>query len=334
MAAFSKDIGNYRSDIESNSDSLLRGSSIPEDPQLNVIDSLYSAADWLAIHFQKRVTFHLATTHWLALLMGFSFILYSEFENMAVLLPGFLALFFVALVTNYLASVRQWHRKYLDYRTLAEGLRVQLYWSLAGIEGREGAGVAYDNLVQKQDVELGWVRHIMRNGGSRIRLSKKPGSGGIQLAIDHWIGGYEGQRGQLDYFQAASARRGKLVRHTDYVARIALWIGISMAILLLWVGESSSDGTRTFLLILMGLLPLAAGVRETYTYKKADKELSKQYQFMLHTFTLARDEVDRCADPQKRMEILKVLGEACLEEHSEWVMIHRARPLEHSGLQT
>ena len=87
------------------------------------------------------------------------------------------------------------------------------------------------------------------------------------------------------------------------------------------------------LLILMGVLPLMAGVRETYAYKRADKELTKQYEFMRKTFTRARQKLERAADTKTQKLVLRALGEACLEEHSEWILIHRERPLEHSGLQ-
>ena len=94
------------------------------------------------------------------------------------------------------------------------------------------------------------------------------------------------------------------------------------------LGETSTN----VLFIMMGLLPLVAGIRETYAYKKADKELTKQYLFMFRTFSLASEKLDQSPDPASRGAILKALGETCLEEHSEWILLHRERPLETSGL--
>ncbi len=334
METFRADVERYHKDIAQEGDTMLDQLEFLQHEELVTLDSLYSAADWLAIHFRKRVVSHLAVTHWLAVLMGFSFILYSEYDGFFWLLPTFLTLFFSAVVLNGFANKRHWHRKYLDYRTLAEGLRVQFYWSLSGIEGFRGAAVAYDNLLQKQDMELSWVRHIMRNCGTTIRVALLPPENGLELAVRHWIGGSQGRGGQLEYFSRAALSRARKVRRTDWIASVTLWVGISMAIALLFIGQSADENVVTAVLVLMGLLPLAAGIREAYTYKKADKELAKQYQFMLHTFTKAHDRIRKTSDPQEIRRVLRALGEACLEEHSEWVMIHRARPLEHSGLQT
>jgi hypothetical protein len=82
----------------------------------------------------------------------------------------------------------------------------------------------------------------------------------------------------------------------------------------------------------MGLLPLLAGIREAYSYKKADKELIKQYRFMHRLFVQARAALDHTADADEQREILRLLGEASLAEHVEWALMHRQRPLEHSRL--
>jgi hypothetical protein len=58
----------------------------------------------------------------------------------------------------------------------------------------------------------------------------------------------------------------------------------------------------------MGALSLVAAVREAYAYRKADKELVKQYRFMHRIYRNAR---------------------AALEEHAEWALMHRDRPIEH-----
>ena len=97
------------------------------------VDRCFGAADWLAIHFRKRVSAGLYwLTHIVAVLMGLSFIVYSEYDGLDWLVLVFLALFFGGVALYLWSERRQWHRKYLDYRALAEGLRVQIYWLLVG----------------------------------------------------------------------------------------------------------------------------------------------------------------------------------------------------------
>ena len=92
------------------------------------------------------------------------------------------------------------------------------------------------------------------------------------------------------------------------------------------------DALADWLLVLMGILPLIAAVREAYAHKKAERELIKQYQFMGRIFANARRKLDLAADDDERRAVLKALGDAALDEHAEGIVVHRDRPLEHGGL--
>ena len=76
----------------------------------------------------------------------------------------------------------------------------------------------------------------------------------------------------------------------------------------------------------------AAAVHEAYAYKKADKELIKQYRFMQRIFGAARRRLTGCSDLAEKRQVLRTLGEAALAEHAEWTLMHRERRLEHSRL--
>jgi hypothetical protein len=73
-------------------------------------------------------------------------------------------------------------------------------------------------------------------------------------------------------------------------------------------------------------------VHEAYSYKKADKELIKQYRYMLRIFSAARRRLNKSRTLGERQQVLRTLGEAALAEHAEWTLMHRERPLEHSRL--
>ena len=109
--------------------------------------------------------------------------------------------------------------------------------------------------------------------------------------------------------------------------------GILIAIVLA-IGADAIDVDRQhFLLIFMGVLPLIAGVRDTYSHKKAERELIKQYRFMSKVLANARRLLVNSDDIEFRRRVLKAVGNAALEEHAEWILMHRERPLEHGGLQ-
>jgi len=333
MEEFRRDISRHRQAMQASRDSLITDPQMKEDADLEMIDEIFSCADWLAIYYRKLVFRELALTHSLAVLMGLSFILYSEYMQYYFLLPAFLLFFFGAWLLNKVANKLQWHRKYLDNRALAEGLRVQFYWTLADIDSTQSTAIAYDNFMQKQDLELAWIRHVIRGVNRTGQSTGKKVKAGLELAIQHWIGEVQGDTGQLGYYRVASKEREKKLRRNTLYGQVTLWCGISIAVLLLFVGSSLNELPMNILLIFMGILPLMAGVREAYAYKKADKELTKQYQFMHNTFTRAQQKLQCATSKHTRKLVLRALGEACLEEHSEWILLHRERPLEHSGLQ-
>ena len=78
----------------------------------------------------------------------------------------------------------------------------------------------------------------------------------------------------------------------------------------------------------MGLLPLMAAVREAYAHKTAETELLKQYDFMSRIYREARFRLQSCTSDAERRQVLRMLGEAALDEHGEWILMHRERPLE------
>ncbi len=301
-------------------------------PSVREIDDMFTMADWLAIRFQKYVNFMLAATYTLAALMGLAFIAYSDLEGQEQMIFAFL-LFFAAGVVLYVMSKRGgWHRRYLDYRALAEGLRVQFYWTASGVEAGRHTKFAHDNFLQKQDVELGWIRNVMRVAVLRSDIETAGDTdAGLEFSIREWVGGTDGM-GQTCYFKSKAAERAQRNRKTEMLAMASLGGGILVAIVLALFGWQFDDNVRDPLIVAMGVLPLLAAVREAYAHKTAEKELIKQYQFMHRIFFNAKRRLDAAKSSSEKRDILKALGNAALDEHAEWILIHRERPLEHTKL--
>jgi len=296
------------------------------------ISEQHKIADWLAIHFQKRISLGLIAIHSIAVLIGVIFIMYSELEGLDFLVNIFLFAFLAGFLLYKIGERRQWHRKHLDYRALAEGLRVQFYWSLAGVIDVQSAEFAYDNFLQKQDVDLGWIRHVMRNVSLSRSRDQVPPEAWVDWVIEQWVGDEAGQTGQLSYYQSKEQEKAVRFKRTTFLGKTALWVGMLIAVVLAIAGTDMADTHRTYLLVLMGVFPLIAGVRDAYSHKKAEKELIKQYRFMRGILANARRLLDSSDDVTFRRAVLRALGNAALEEGAEWLLMHRERPLEHSGL--
>lgn len=333
MQAFNRDVRRHAQAIARGAASLL-DEGMPGEPPAYVrgMDALFGAADWLAVHCRRRVHAGMLLTHALAGGMGLAFILYSDLDARRPYVGAFLLLFCLGALARWTAERREWHRKYLDYRGLAEGLRVQLYWRLAGVATPPNSSLGYDSFLQKQDVELSWIRHAMRGAGLLRDEAFAADPAWLRWVVARWIGPAQpapGQPGgQMAYFRGGVLHRERAYRLTTRLAQLALAGGLAGAAALLVAGDRMAGGWRSQLVLAMGLLPLLAGIREAFSYKNADKELIKQFRFMRRLFESCRWRLDRAADDAECRQLLHALGGACLEEHAEWILLHRERPLE------
>lgn len=333
LVQFGQDKKRFSVAIDRQSHSLLSGQAgLAVPPSIMDVDRSFGAADWLAIHFRKRVSNGLLATHIVAVLMGLSFIVYSEYDGLDWLVLVFLALFFSGVALYLWSERRQWHRKYLDYRALAEGLRVQLYWLLSGVVDTSSIEFAYDNFLQKQDVDLGWIRHVMRSASLAQDRKDQPDPAWVDWVITHWVGRPGDPNGQLAYYQHKASLKETAFRRTELLGNVSLWLGIALAVVLYVAAGLLQQSQHQILLVLMGVLPLIAAVRSAYSHQKADKELIKQYRFMNRVFGNAHRLLSKTQDIKMKLQILRALGNAALEEHAEWILMHRERPLEHGRL--
>lgn len=328
---FSADAIKYADGIESGKWSLLeegKSDSLPE--AIRDIDKLYCVADWLAIFYQQKTLRTLLVTHVMAFLMGFMFILYTDFKSLQILLISFLGFFGIAAAAQFIAKRGAWHRKYLDYRTLAEGLRVQLYWAAAGVTSENKWKFAHDNYLQSQNAEFGWIRNVMRVAGLRADARPNKASSGVSFSLDEWVG--DRDRGQLGYFRRKAYERLKRYQLTERLGTMSLAISVAAVFSFLLFGSQMNELTEGLVTVTMGFFLLLFGVREGYTYATATKELIKQYENMLRIFNNAHRRLTEAVSEEEQRLILSALGQSALDEHSDWILMHRERSLDESEI--
>lgn len=324
---FSRDAVAFSDEIETASWPLLDKKYFDSLPAgLRDIDHIFRAADSLAIHFQKITVRALRATHILALLMGLMYIGYSDMLPLRAFLYAFLGFFVMATSLHYIGKRRSWHRKYLDYRTLAEGLRVQFYWSAAGVHSGSKSKYTHDTFLQTQDPDLGWIRNVMRVAGTECDASNYKERAGLDFTLKEWLG--EMDSGQLGYFRRKGAEKVRRFNRTEGMARAAFWIGFAAIALFVLMSAELEGVIRDPVVILMGVMLLLVGVRQSYGDSVADGELIKQYEFMFRIFHNARRRIDATDSDDEKRRILRILGDAALGEHAQWLLMHRERSLE------
>ena len=76
---------------------------------------------------------------------------------------------------------------------------------------------------------------------------------------------------------------------------------------------------------IMGAMLLLFAIRQGYAYATAEKDLIKQYDFMYRLFENARWRLDEAGDTDEQRLILRALGDSALDEHAQWILMHRDR---------
>ena len=317
---------------------------------------LHSLADTLAQERQRQFKWDWKLLFSWAFVAFFFFAIFTHAAThvgpmiIAALLAAY-SFSFLIIIVVFLRAVRGRHQeRFLDYRALAEALRVAVYWKLLGIGSRYSdaktgaaetrgidplATIAQAYPIQ-QATELAWVKICLRTlepmdkalgrGGDRIDPA------GHALAKRFWV------RGQFDYFRRQGLRHNEWAEANETRAGVltvlSAFVIVPVLIFLLlfdidfhWRGVSLQQAIIVFL----GLLPGVAAALTGYTERLAYKAQARQYDRMRMLFERACELLPETIDAQSTSMahgLYRRLGTEAMQENAEWVAIYRQRPIQ------
>jgi hypothetical protein len=302
-------------------------------PELKPTLDLYSIADSLAGHFSRHTNQTVKNLFLLVTVAAVNFDLYTHiWQKNWYLLLFYL---FILVVTYFLVRRSErgnFQNKYLDYRAIAEGLRVQFFWELAGIRD----SVA-DYYLHKQRSALDWIRYAMRvwdvpshrdHAWSNLSGDSMDPQR-LRLVLKHWV------EDQFQYYKRASKREEHGLHRLEKWGNGLVVCGIALAfvqvILQAIVFPHSHHQPVHELLVAIALAPILAGLMIGYSEKRAYSDHAKQYERMSIIFANARQHLTRLLDEEdysRAQQLIAELGREALMENGDWVLIHRDRPIE------
>jgi hypothetical protein len=200
--------------IEASERQLHDGSAGGVPSQVAGLRRAFALADVLSVRYQQETYTALWVLYVLVLLAVVCFEIYAhlfppEDRRIVAFLVAYLVVIGIADLVYLFVRNRQSQNRFQDYRAVAEGLRVQFYWRLAGLV-HSGA----DYYLRKQRDELAWIRDALSAWG--VRAAPVPEGDAHSLAT-RWI------QDQRDYFTRATKReRERLQRYRSVAAGIIL----------------------------------------------------------------------------------------------------------------
>jgi hypothetical protein len=113
---------------------LLREEAETLSGPLRYLLDCYAVVDTLAVHFQHLTQRTLVGLLIMVFWAAISFEISSWLPDQRWIQAVYLGMLLSAFAWYLWAKRRDYQNKYLDYRALAEGLRVQLFWWLSGLK--------------------------------------------------------------------------------------------------------------------------------------------------------------------------------------------------------
>jgi hypothetical protein len=294
----------------------------------------YSTANTLARHFHSRLKLFTMLLLWIVAGMVSLYGWYSSVgEYNLSALVGYLILFLGAWGVLFFVKRQRYESHQLDYRALAEGLRVQVFWHLGGLTH----SVA-DHYLRKQRDELSWIRGAIRalNIYDWVKNTES-----LEVVYRHWF------NNQRDWLNSSAQQNQDKAKKYDQWIKYLFMSGFvlifAMLVMQVMGGLQSHLLLHNVLILLIALVPTVGVLLLHYTEKMAFDEHAKQYGRMAKLFAkgshalddiikrqqTVKNDPDKSKAYQKEAEqLLFDLGKEALQENADWVLLHRKKPFE------
>lgn len=287
-----------------------------KDPLLKEIDGLYADADALSMYYAekyRRILFGLSLA---GTLLSVSFLLYDEinFHGMILACGVFIVTLFAV---NRVADRLHCHRKYLEYRLLAEGARVQYYLARAGI--RESVT---DLMPWPWKFDVPWTVAVLeRFRGRSVTEQKKDGPAASLLDI--WIIDQKAyhQRAYIttekkEHDDGRFTQTAMILAIITYIAALVFEIvfgGLFGAPAVL--SPERMETIRVILKVAMGTFSAVTVFTGNYYGKLSLEDVEQDHRRMAALYEKAEKEIRKEGESE---ELLLNLAREELNENSSW----------------
>ena len=293
------------------------------------------ATDFLAQKYKLYRTLALKLLLSSGVLSFISFHLYLSLFPQVFILALNPILLGIGSIIYLLAHKKGYEIKHEDYRSLSEALRVQIFWNLY----RTNENVSY-YFLRKHKGELEWIKYALRNWTlaefskpSSIKEESKDKRHINNFLLKYWV---EDQR---DWYFTQTNTNQRKHKNLKYIANYLFSAGVIFAIFLiafeLFRNQLFPSIEAKFIIhifvLLIGLSFICATAIHGYNEKMIFPEQAKQYDRMYNLFDFVSEKIKnliRTDNFSNLDNIFIELGKESLIENSDWLLIHRSRPLE------
>jgi hypothetical protein len=294
-------------------------------PSMEWCVRVYSFADALANRFNFWSILRWQVVYCLLAITGVLLVLQHFYEmGWRTLVAYYGCIVVLAALINY-EQYKKRRERHEDYRALAEALRVQFFWLVAGL-----TDLAADHYQTQQAGEMAWIRDTISECAlhpqpTDLKPSQmwKPAQS-YQLART-WI------TGQKDYFQKKSVLFDTYHKRYNLTALLVALLGVTGPLAAFIAKQACApEGIERGLHAAAAILVWFAALGWSYVERRGWGYLARQYARMYRVFSNFEADLETFEQAGNfefcRLTIFE-LGCEALAENAEWLVTHRERKL-------
>lgn len=282
-----------------------------DDRVLSRLKSMYDAADAMSVENSIKHTGYLARLSVTATALAMAFLIYDE-ADWYFLIAVCGVIICILFLINHLGDRSKYQARYLEYRVLAEHLRVQYHLRSAGV-ACEVSGIMPWNL----QLTMPWIRCAV----SAAMIGRPPL--GRSRIKEKWV------LDQKEYHERALVKSSRKLKSNDRILRIALIMTLAIYAFALifelgfggkligdeYFSPGVSETIRMYIKIAMGTAAAGTLFAGNYYGKLALPNVIDDHRKMAALYEKAADEIDRQGESE---ELLVRLAEDELNENANW----------------
>ena len=304
------------------------------------IHDVYMYADLLAGYYQGITRKITRSLNIFSSLMPLIFILYIRVWQKPPAIMLYVLLSLLVYLIYWISRKRKYQIKHLDYRALAEGLRVQFFWRILEMSDRDRTlndlpgdqvlpSSVSDCYLRKQNNVLAWIRDAIRIVSTpEFKHNRQFGiNDSLNIIREYWIAD------QARYYARSALRDEQKSRQFDNIVLPLILAGGITSLFLtgLFPLVAEQAMLKNIMILCVGYLPAVGGLLKTYAFTMGYEEQARQYERLANDFNNALNRFEAGIDKAQFKLLIHELGNEALRENGDWVALHRDRPVKVPG---
>jgi hypothetical protein len=248
-----------------------------------------------------------------------SLAIYTNLWLNKVVLAIAMILILLAGIIYFYSRITKDHTKYLYNRTLAEALRIQFYWNIAGINHDVS-----DYILRIHRKEFTWIEHILSSIYGISYNCKPITSSAIKDLTENWV------KNQADFFESSIRRMTQKLFQYHIISNISFIIAFALLLSIFFLQNFYvKNHYMEHLQVVIGtLLSIFALIRGFIQIKGYD-QLLNQYDLMNVLYQKAEAKINQVSSTLLETneqhaylkELFFIIGQEALIENGNWYLI-------------